>query len=108
MKKLNHWLVLCIGSALTTLAIAKLPAPVLTDEQKAKAEEAKAAGADVVGAEDLVGGGEPPVGVPEPHAHLAAVLLAGGGVEVVAHDCSSRVRNALASRARSASRSSGG
>ncbi len=47
MKRLNHWLVLCIGSALTTLAIAKLPTPVLTDEQKAKAEETKAKAAEV-------------------------------------------------------------
>lgn len=47
MKTLNHWLVLCIGSALTTLAVAKLPTPVLSDEQKAKAEEAKAKAADV-------------------------------------------------------------
>ena len=34
--KLNSWLVLALGSAVTTLAIAKLPTPVLTDEQKAK------------------------------------------------------------------------
>lgn len=47
MKKLNHWLVLCVGSALTTLAIAKLPTPVLTDEQKAKAEEAKVKAVEV-------------------------------------------------------------
>lgn len=39
--KLNSWIVLVIGSVLTTLAIAKLPTPVLTDEQKAKAAEAK-------------------------------------------------------------------
>jgi hypothetical protein len=39
--KLNSWLVLALGSAVTTLAIAKLPTPVLTDEQKAKAAEAK-------------------------------------------------------------------
>lgn len=39
--KLNSWFVLVLGSVITTLAIAKLPAPVLTDEQKAKAAEAK-------------------------------------------------------------------
>jgi hypothetical protein len=39
--KLNAWLVLVLGSVVTTLAIAKLPTPVLTDEQKAKAAEAK-------------------------------------------------------------------
>ena len=39
--KLNAWFVLVVGSVLTTIAIAKLPVPVLTDEQKAKAAEAK-------------------------------------------------------------------
>lgn len=40
--KLNAWLVLLVGSVVTTLAIAKLPAaPPPTDEQKAKAAEAK-------------------------------------------------------------------
>ena len=40
--KLNAWLVLVVGSVITTLAIAKLPAaPPPTDEQKAKAAEAK-------------------------------------------------------------------
>ena len=43
---LNSWLVLCLGSVVTTIAIAKLPAPVLTDEQKAKAAEAKEKAAD--------------------------------------------------------------
>ncbi|TAG05531.1 MAG: formate dehydrogenase [Betaproteobacteria bacterium] len=43
---MNHWLVLAIGSVLTSIAIAKLPVPVLSDEQKAKAEEAKAKAAD--------------------------------------------------------------
>ena len=37
MKTLNHWLVLCIGSALATLAVAKLPTGTYHDEQKAKA-----------------------------------------------------------------------
>jgi hypothetical protein len=47
MKKLNHWLVLAVGSALTTIAIAKLPPPPpMTDEQKAKAEETKAKAAE--------------------------------------------------------------
>ena len=37
MKKLNHWLVLAVGSVLTTIAIAKLPPPpAMTDEQKAE------------------------------------------------------------------------
>ncbi len=45
--KLKHWVVLVLGSAATVVAIAKLPAPVLTDEQKAKAEEAKVKAADV-------------------------------------------------------------
>ena len=46
MKKLNHWIVVALGSAFATVAIAKLPVPVLTDEQKAKAEEAKVKAAD--------------------------------------------------------------
>ncbi len=46
MKRLNHWIVLALGSIFATVAIAKLPVPVLTDEQKAKAEEAKAKAAD--------------------------------------------------------------
>jgi hypothetical protein len=45
--KLNAWFVLVAGSVITTLAIAKLPAPApLTDEQKAKAAEAKEKAAD--------------------------------------------------------------
>lgn len=44
--KLNSWLVLFLGSVVTTIAIAKLPVPVLTDEQKAKAAEAKEKAAD--------------------------------------------------------------
>ncbi len=41
--KLNHWVVLVLGSTLTALAIAKLPPPApMNDEQKAKAEETKA------------------------------------------------------------------
>jgi hypothetical protein len=45
--KLNAWLVLVVGSVITTLAIAKLPAaPPLSDEQKAKAAEAKEKAAD--------------------------------------------------------------
>lgn len=45
--KLNAWLVLVVGSAITTLAIAKLPTPPApTDEQKAKAAEAKEKAAD--------------------------------------------------------------
>ena len=45
--KLKPWTVLAIGSVITTLAIAKLPAPApLNDEQKAKAEETKAKAAD--------------------------------------------------------------
>ena len=48
--KLNHWVVLALGSTLTalaTLAIAKLPPPApMNDEQKAKAEETKAKAAD--------------------------------------------------------------
>ena len=45
--KLNHWVVMLLGSTITALAIAKLPplAP-LNDEQKAKAEETKAKAAD--------------------------------------------------------------
>ena len=45
--KLNHWVVLVLGSSLTAIAIAKLPpsAP-MNDEQKAKAEETKAKAAD--------------------------------------------------------------
>ncbi len=46
MKKFNHWIVLLVGSVITTVAIAKLPTPVLNDEQKAKAEEAKAKAAE--------------------------------------------------------------
>ncbi len=46
MKKINHWIVLFIGSVITTVAIAKLPTPVLSEEQKAKAEEAKAKAVD--------------------------------------------------------------
>ncbi|TAG80811.1 MAG: formate dehydrogenase [Burkholderiales bacterium] len=46
MKKLNHWIVVAFGSVFATVAIAKLPVPVLTDEQKAKAEEAKVKAAD--------------------------------------------------------------
>jgi flagellar basal body-associated protein FliL len=46
MKKLNHWIVLLVGSVITTVAIAKLPTPVLNEEQKAKAEEAKAKAAE--------------------------------------------------------------
>ena len=42
-----------LSMLLATSVFAKLPAPVLTDEAKAKAEEAKAAGADVVGMDDL-------------------------------------------------------
>ncbi len=46
--KLNAWLVLVVGSMITTWAIAKLPAaPLPTDEQKAKAAEAKEKAADV-------------------------------------------------------------
>ena len=45
--KLNHWVVLVLGSTITALAIAKLPPPApLNDEQKAKAEETKAKAAD--------------------------------------------------------------
>ncbi len=45
--KLNTWLVLVVGSVITTLAIAKLPpAAPQTDEQKAKAAEAKEKAAD--------------------------------------------------------------
>ncbi len=45
--KLNAWLVLVVGSVITTLAIAKLPAaPPPTEEQKAKAAEAKEKVAD--------------------------------------------------------------
>jgi hypothetical protein len=47
MKKLNHWIVVALGSVLASVAIAKLPVAVLTDEQKAKAEEAKAKAAEV-------------------------------------------------------------
>ena len=40
--KLNAWFVVVAGSVITTLAIAKLPAPPApTEEQKAKAAEAK-------------------------------------------------------------------
>jgi hypothetical protein len=40
--KLNAWIVLIVGSVVTTSAIAKLPAPApQSDEQKAKAAEAK-------------------------------------------------------------------
>ena len=45
--KLNHWVVLVLGSAVTAMAIAKLPPPApMNDEQKAKAEETKAKTAD--------------------------------------------------------------
>jgi hypothetical protein len=44
--KINHWIVVTVGSVLTTIAFAKLPAPVSNDEQKAKVEEAKAKAAD--------------------------------------------------------------
>jgi hypothetical protein len=44
--KINHWIVLAVGSALTTIAVAKLPVPVLNEEQKVKAEEAKAKAAE--------------------------------------------------------------
>ena len=45
--KLNHWVVLVLGSTITALAIAKLPPPApMNDEQKAKAEETKAKAAD--------------------------------------------------------------
>jgi hypothetical protein len=44
--KLNHWIVLAAGSVLAAVAVAKLPAPVLTEEQKVKADEAKAKAAD--------------------------------------------------------------
>ncbi len=45
--KLNHWVVLVLGSTLTALAIAKLPPPApLNEEQKAKAEATKATAAD--------------------------------------------------------------
>ena len=45
--KLNHWVVLVIGSTITALAIAKLPPPApMNDEQKAKAEETKAKASD--------------------------------------------------------------
>lgn len=46
MRRLNHWIVVALGSVLATVAIAKLPTPVLTEEQKAKAEEAKAKAAE--------------------------------------------------------------
>ena len=46
--KLNSWFVVLAGSVITTLAIAKLPAPPApTDEQKAKAAEAKEKAAEV-------------------------------------------------------------
>ena len=45
--KLNSWFVVVAGSVITTLAIAKLPAPPApTDEQKAKAAETKEKAAD--------------------------------------------------------------
>lgn len=44
--KLNHYIVLIAGSVLAAVAVAKLPVPVLTDEQKAKAEETKAKAAE--------------------------------------------------------------
>ena len=45
--KFNHWVVLVLGSTITALAIAKLPAAApMNDEQKAKAEETKAKAAD--------------------------------------------------------------
>jgi hypothetical protein len=46
MKKFNHWIALLAGGAIASIAIAKLPVPVLTDEQKAKAEETKAKAAE--------------------------------------------------------------
>ena len=46
--KMNSWFVVLAGSVITTLAIAKLPAPPApTDEQKAKAAEAKEKAAEV-------------------------------------------------------------
>lgn len=44
--KMNVWFALIVGSAITTLAIAKLPAPPLTDEQKAKAAATKESAAE--------------------------------------------------------------
>ena len=45
--KLNSWLEVVVGSVITTLAIAKLPAPPApTDEQKAKAAAAKDSAAE--------------------------------------------------------------
>jgi len=45
--KLNAWFVVLAGSVITTLAIAKLPAPPLpTEEQKAKAAAAKESAAE--------------------------------------------------------------
>lgn len=46
--KFNSWFVVVAGSVITTLAIAKLPAPPApTEEQKAKAAEAKEKAAEV-------------------------------------------------------------
>ena len=46
--KLNSWFVVVAGSVITTLAIAKLPAPPApTEEQKAKAAETKEKAAEV-------------------------------------------------------------
>ena len=39
--KMNAWFAVIVGSAITTLAIAKLPAPPLTDAQKVTAAAAK-------------------------------------------------------------------
>lgn len=44
--KINVWLAMIVGSAITTLAIAKLPVPTLTDEQKAKAAATKESAAE--------------------------------------------------------------
>ena len=44
--KINVWLAVIAGSAVTTLAIAKLPTPTLTDEQKAKAAATKESAAE--------------------------------------------------------------
>ena len=44
--KMNVWFALIVGSAITTLAIAKLPVLPPTDEQKAKAVVAKESAAE--------------------------------------------------------------
>ena len=44
--KMNVWFAVIVGSAITTLAIAKLPVPPLTDEQKAKAAAGKESAAE--------------------------------------------------------------